>query len=173
MTDGHIALRKYRIGDEFALYEGICESIEELTRWSFYHNGFTIGDAKADVLSRIKNWAEKKAYTFLVKEMPGRVFVGNCGVDEFEPERNHAGMGWWVRTSRTGKGIATAAGRLIARAAFEDLSLVSLGIYTNANNAASRRVAEKLGAVLIQIKREEGGRYCAVYELRPQDLDSE
>jgi ribosomal-protein-serine acetyltransferase len=170
MTNGHIILRKYRIGDEFALYEGISESIEELTHWGFYHVGFALEDAKTDVISRIENWTEGKAYSFLIEEIPGPVFVGNCGVDEFEPERNHAGVGWWVRTSQTGKGIAAEAARLLAQAAFEDLNLTSLGVCTNADNAASRRVAEKIGAVLIRIKSEDDGSSCAVYELKEECL---
>ena len=66
VTDGHISLRKYRIGDEFALYEGISESIEELTQWAFYHIGFTMEDAAKDVTSRVTNWTEEKSYTFLI-----------------------------------------------------------------------------------------------------------
>jgi ribosomal-protein-serine acetyltransferase len=166
VTDGRISLRKYRIGDEFALYEGISESIEELTRWGFYHVGFTMEDAAEDVASRVTNWTEGKSYTFLIEELPDPVFVGNCTVNELEPERNHAALGWWVRTSKTGKGIATTAGRLVAQVAFEDLHLSSLSIYTNADNIASRRVAEKVGAVLVQIKPEDDGSYCAVYELK-------
>lgn len=173
VTDGRISLRKYRIGDEFALYEGVSESIEELTRWGFYHIGFTMEDAAEDVASRVTNWTEGKSYTFLIEELPGRVFVGNCTVSELEPERNHAALGWWVRTSKTGKGIATAAGRLVAQAAFEDLHLSSLSVYTNADNIASRRVAEKVGAVLVRIKPEDDGSYCAVYELKPEYLQSE
>ena len=173
ITDGHISLRKYRIGDEFALYEAISESIVELTRWGFYHVGFTMEDAANDVASRIATWAEGEAYTFLIEELPGPAFVGNCRIEEIEPERNHASLGWWVRTRRTRKGIATAAGRLVARAALEDLQLSSLSIYTNADNTASRRVAEKIGAVLAQIKPEDDGRYCAVYELKPEYLQSE
>ena len=148
----------------------ISESIKELTQWGFYHAGFNIEDAKADVVSRIADWAEGSSYTFLIEALPGPLFVGNCGISEFEPERNRAALGWWVRTSKTGRGIATAAGRLVARAAFEDLNLASLLIYTNANNRASRRVAEKIGAVLMKIKPEEDGRFCAVYELKPEDL---
>ena len=101
------------------------------------------------------------------------MFVGNCVVNEFEPERNHAALGWWVRTSKTSKGIATAAGRLAAQAAFEDLHLGSLSVYTNVGNIASRRIAEKVGAVLVRIKPEDDGIYCAVYELKPEFLQSE
>jgi len=168
MTDGRISLRQYHLGDEFALYEAIHESIVDLTRWGFYHAGFSMEDAVEDVISRISTWNAGEAYTFLIEELPGPVFVGNCRIEELE--RNHAGLGWWVRTSKTGKGIATAAGRLVARAAFEDLGLSSLSIYTNADNIASRRVAEKVGAVLERIKPEDDGRYCAVYDLKPEYL---
>ena len=56
---------------------------------------------------------------------------------------------------------------------WKSLQLRSLSIYTNADNTASRRVAEKIGAVLAQIKPEDDGRYCAVYELKPEYLQSE
>jgi ribosomal-protein-serine acetyltransferase len=170
LTDGRISLRKYRIGDEFALYEGISESMEELTRWGFYHVGFTMEDAAEDVASRVTSWAQKKSYTFLIEELPGAVFAGNCMVNELEPGGDRAALGWWVRTSKTGRGIATAAGRLAAQAAFEDLHLGSLRVYTNADNVASRRVAEKIGAVLLRIKLEDDGSYCAVYDLKPEYL---
>lgn len=172
-TDGRISLRKYRIGDEAALYAAVCESMNELTGWGFYHVSFTLEDAVEDVDSRITNWNEGKSYTFLIEELPGPVFVGNCSIEEIEFERHHAGLGWWVRTSRTGRGIATAAGRLVAQAAFEYLQFSALGVYANADNIASRRVAEKIGAVLMRIKPEDDGRYCAVYELKPEYLQSE
>lgn len=170
LTDGHISLRCYRIGDAFALYQAIHESIEELTRWGFYHPGFTCEDAADDVISRIANWNAGKSFTYLIEEPSGAVFLGNCNIAEFEPENNHAALGWWIRTSMTNKGMATAAGRLVAKAAFEDLHLSSLNIYARVENVASRRVAEKLGAVLVRIKPEEDGRDCAVYELKPESL---
>jgi RimJ/RimL family protein N-acetyltransferase len=170
ITDGHISLRRYQIGDESALFKGINESIKELTQWGFYHAGFTQEDAVEDVVSRIRNWTEGESFTYLIEQLPGRVFIGNCKIEEFEPEMNHAALGWWVRTSMTNQGIATAASRLVARAAFEDLQLNSLSVYTRAENIASRRVAEKIGAVLLQIKPEEDGSYCAVYELKPEYL---
>jgi ribosomal-protein-serine acetyltransferase len=170
VTDGRISIRKYRNGDEFALYEALRESIVELTRWGFYRVDFTMQDAVNDVASRITTWTAGEAYTFLIEELPGPVFLGNCRIEELELERNHASLGWWVRTSKTGKGIATAAGRLVAQAAFEELGLSSLSIYTNADNTASRRVAEKIGAALVRIKPEDDGRYCAVYELKPEYL---
>jgi RimJ/RimL family protein N-acetyltransferase len=173
LTDGRISLRKYRIGDDVALYAAVCESIHELSRWGFYHVGFTLEDAAEDIISRITTWNQGEKYTFLVEELPCPVFVGNCSVEEIDFERQHASLGWWVRTSRTGRGIATAAGSLAAQAAFEHLQFSVLRVYTNAENIVSRRVAEKIGAVLMKIKPEDNGRYCAVYELKPEYLKLE
>jgi RimJ/RimL family protein N-acetyltransferase len=57
-----------------------------------------------------------------------------------------ADIGYWVRTSQTGLGLATAAVRLVARFGFEDLGLRRLEMLIATDNLASRRVAEKVGA---------------------------
>jgi RimJ/RimL family protein N-acetyltransferase len=111
LTDGHISVRRYRAGDEAALYQGVCESIAELTRWGFYHPGFSQEDAAEDVASRISSWRAGESFTYLIEQLPGRVFLGNCRIEEYEPELNHAALGWWVRTGMTGQGIGTAAAR--------------------------------------------------------------
>ena len=57
-------------------------------------------------------------------------------------------VGYWVRTGCTRQGIATATVRLVARLAFEDLDLERLEFVIGVDNVASRRVAEKAGAIL-------------------------
>jgi RimJ/RimL family protein N-acetyltransferase len=169
-TDGHITLRRCQPGDEAALYAAVQESITELTPWGFYHVGFTLQDALEEVDARVANWTAGKSFTYLIEQQADPVLIGNCSIEEYEPEDKQAALGWWVRTCVTQQGIATAAGRLAAHAAFEDLQLNTLRIYTRVENKASRRVAEKLGSVLVQIKPEENGGECAVYELKAQDL---
>lgn len=74
-------------------------------------------------------------------------------------------MGYWVRTSQTRRGIATAAVRLIARFGFEDLGLRRLELLIATDNFASRRVAEKVGARLEGIRSGgdlEHDSYCFV-----------
>ena len=53
LTENRLVLRKYRLGDEEALYNA---------------SGFTPDNAKEDVQSRILNWDERKSYTFLIEE---------------------------------------------------------------------------------------------------------
>jgi RimJ/RimL family protein N-acetyltransferase len=55
-------------------------------------------------------------------------------------------MGFWVRTSATGRGITSEAARLVVGFAFERLGLERVEVMAAVDNAASRRVAEKIGA---------------------------
>ena len=175
LAQGTIRLRRYRPSDAMSLYESVHESIPELTKRGFYRVDYTVQDAIADVRSNIRNWDMAQAYAYVIEETPGAMFVGQCRVEEIEYEHRNAALGWWVRTSCTGRGIATAAARLVAQAAFEDLNLIRLNIYMVADNVASRRVAEKIGGVLEGILRSQrigpsGPIDCAVYGLLPTDL---
>ena len=56
--------------------------------------------------------------------------------------------GYWVRSSSTRQGIATAAARLAARWGFEQWNFNRIEIIMAVGNLASRKVAEKAGARL-------------------------
>jgi RimJ/RimL family protein N-acetyltransferase len=71
-------------------------------------------------------------------------------------ERIRSGeIGYWVRTSQAGKGIATAATALIMRFGFAELKLHRILLRAAIDNPASWRVAEKLGFVYDGIQRHE------------------
>jgi RimJ/RimL family protein N-acetyltransferase len=75
-----------------------------------------------------------------------------------------ANLGYWVRASRTGRGIAAAAVASAARFAFQRLDLNRLELVVPEANAASIRVAERVGA-----KREGLLRKRLVLEGEPRD----
>jgi RimJ/RimL family protein N-acetyltransferase len=62
------------------------------------------------------------------------------------PDYQLANLGYWVRTSQVGRGVATQAVQLLARWAFSHTDLVRLEIVVAAGNETSQRVAEKAGA---------------------------
>ena len=87
----------------------------------------------------------------------------------------HANLGYWVRTSATGRGVATAAVRLAAHFGFESLDLIRIEIVMAVANLASRRVAEKAGATLEGTLREclylDGNAHDAyLFSLIPADF---
>jgi RimJ/RimL family protein N-acetyltransferase len=74
------------------------------------------------------------------------VLVGSCGI-HFR-SATYGEIGYWVRTSATGRGIATAAILLLARHGFDELRLSKIFIRADPANGASQRVAVKAGGRL-------------------------
>jgi RimJ/RimL family protein N-acetyltransferase len=61
------------------------------------------------------------------------------------PEREAAETGYWVRREARGRGVATAALRLMIAFAFEQVGVERLELMTETPNVPSQRLAEKLG----------------------------
>jgi ribosomal-protein-serine acetyltransferase len=73
-------------------------------------------------------------------------FLGSCGVNQIDPVKHCGNLGYWVRTSATGRGVATAAIQQVVRWIFENTDLDKLEVVISTRNAASIRAAEKAGA---------------------------
>jgi RimJ/RimL family protein N-acetyltransferase len=67
-------------------------------------------------------------------------------LSSIHPIYHFCNLGYWVRTSCHGQGIAGRAAKLTARFAFEHLGLIRVEIVIGVGNRASLRVAEKIGA---------------------------
>ena len=93
-----------------------------------------------------KQWERGQEYSFAIVDPQTHLFLGGVGLNQFSHMHRTANLGYWVRSSCTGRGIATAATRLIALFAFADLQLQRLEILIEVGNIASQRVAEKAGA---------------------------
>jgi RimJ/RimL family protein N-acetyltransferase len=74
-------------------------------------------------------------------------YLGGCGLNQIDALNQRANLGYWVRSSATSKGVATAATRLMRDWGFANTDLVRLEVLVAVGNLASRRVAEKSGAV--------------------------
>ena len=72
--------------------------------------------------------------------------LGGCGINQINPMQRLANLGYWVRTSATGRGVAPAAVREVAAYAFRETDLIRLEIVVAVGNTRSQRVAEKVGA---------------------------
>jgi RimJ/RimL family protein N-acetyltransferase len=68
-------------------------------------------------------------------------------VNQVNKANRFANLGYWVRTSATGRGVAPAAVRLVADEVFRQTDLVRLEIVVALGNVRSQRVAEKVGAM--------------------------
>jgi len=147
LTDGKLILRPYCSRDIPALHEAIRESIAEISPWlTFAHKDYSIKETRDWIKRNPKNWKQGTSYEFGIFDTEDGKLLGGCGINAVDKIHRYANLGYWVRTSRLGQGIATTATRLLAKWGFDTLKLKRIEIVVDTRNQGSLRVAEKSGA---------------------------
>lgn len=147
LSNDVVRIRRYGAADVPLLFEAARESVGELSAWvSWCHTDYTVEECQSFVSSSEAAWEQETAFNFGVFDAGGGLFLGGVGLNQFKRRDNLANLGYWVRSGQTGRGVATEAASLAAEFGFEDLGLTRIEILTAEGNAASRRVAEKVGA---------------------------
>jgi ribosomal-protein-serine acetyltransferase len=165
LTDGRITLRPYRTSDIDSLHEAVRESIPELSVWmSWCRSDYSIEDTRTWIESQPDAWEKGTEYNFAISYNTGPLCLGGCGLNVIDRDFGTANLGYWVRTSQTNKGIATAATLLLARFAFRELKLDRVELTVAVDNRASLRVAEKAGATREGILRNRVVKNDAPYD---------
>jgi len=156
LTDGQLVVRFYREDDAPRLFEAVRESIPEVSPWlGWCHVNYSIEESRDFVRSRSQKAQTDEWYSFGIFDRGnGERFLGGVGLNFINRVHQFGNLGYWVRTSATGKGVASRASRLVARFAFEELGLHRIEIVAAVPNIASQRVAEKIGAVREAVLRK-------------------
>ena len=166
LTDGRILLRPYRSEDAERLFEAATESIAELLPWmDWCLPGYSIDESRTWVAKQDEVWRKGTDYNFSIVDRVDDSYLGGCGLNHFDLENKFCSLGYWVRTSRTKHGTATASARLLAQFAFQQLALLRVNIVEAVDNKTSQRVAEKAGAL-----REGVLRNVSFYHNRTHDM---
>lgn len=147
LTDGNITLRPNRKQYTEENYRAIRDSIEELSPWlPFAHKDYSIKESRDWIKKQPGEWKRGMSFNFVIFDNRDGSLVGGCGLNGINKLNKSANLGYWVRTRRTGRGIAPAASRLLAKWGFEVLKLQRIEIVVATENQRSLRVAEKAGA---------------------------
>jgi len=130
------------------MFEAVRESIPEVSQWlGWCHPEYSIEETREFLRSREEKAEGDEWYSFGVFDRDDSQFLGGVGLNFINRVHQVGNLGYWVRTSATGKGIASRASKLVARFGFEELGLHRIEIVAAVPNIASQRVAEKIGAV--------------------------
>jgi RimJ/RimL family protein N-acetyltransferase len=176
LTDDTILIRPCELADAQRVYEAVRESIAEVSPWApWCRPEYSLEDARTWLASLPEAWAKGTDYDFAVVHPHDGAWLGGCGLNQFNHVHHFGNLGYWTRTSRTGRGIATAAVRLLARFGFEALKLKRIEIVAAVGNQASQQVAEKAGATREGVLRSRHVVRDKVYDavmfsLLPQDI---
>ena len=143
---GAVTVRPLAPGDASALFEAVRESFADLQPWMpWCHPDYSLRDANTFIEKTRASLAAGSGFEYAV--IVDGMLGGVSGINEIDKGNRRANVGYWVRSSMTGRGVAPAAVALLREWAFAQTDLVRLEILVAAGNTRSQRVAEKAGAV--------------------------
>lgn len=161
--------------DEFL--RAVLESKTSLMRWMpWCHIDYGADDVERWFERADQMWASQTAFPMLIRSKASGALLGGTGLhDVLLYGKREADLGYWVRTSARGQGVASTAMRAIAAFAFTELKLARASIRIRLENGSSRRAAERAGASFEGIARHglvqgEARFDAAQYSLLPSDL---
>jgi ribosomal-protein-serine acetyltransferase len=178
-SDGLITVRPLRIDDAPHAFEAVRESLEALKPWmSWAHDDYRIEETRDYINRTIQGWENEDNFALAIIDARDGTFLGGSGLNDLNPIYRLANLGYWVRSSRRGQGIAPRAARLAARFGFERLGLLRAEIVVAVGNLASLRAAEKSGATREGVLRNRitvGEKIfdAVMFSLTPQDFGIE
>ena len=107
---------------------------------------YSLEDSESFIAKCDSDWEKEEQYNFAIVDMRDGTLLGSVGLNRIDRAHNFANIGYWVRRTRTRRGVATAATLLIARFGLKELGFHRLEILIPVNNMASQRIAQKAGA---------------------------
>lgn len=153
----------------------VDESRASLARWMpWCHPEYGRADVERWFGESDRMWREQSGFHMWLRD-DGAV-LGVAGLHDIQRYGKREGeLGYWVRRSARGRGVASTSIRTMAAFAFNELQLVRTSIRIRLDNASSRRAAERAGARLEGIVRHgivhgEARLDAALYSLLPADL---
>jgi RimJ/RimL family protein N-acetyltransferase len=169
LRDRELELRRWTLDDVPALVAA-CND-DEIRRWlPMIPSPYTEGHARTYIQGRVPNVGPNQ---FAITER-GSV-VGAIGLDVTESIRQGT-IGYWCAREARGRGVTTRALRMLSRHAIDDLGLERLQLFTDPDNHASQRVAEKVGyqregTVRSHLPQRDGTRRDSIaFSLLPGEL---
>jgi len=145
-TGSLVRLRAYADDHIGAVHAAALESVAEVAPYETWCTpGYTREQAAEYVGWWQKAREEGSGYYFAVETLESGEYVGSCGLSGIAQPHRRAGLGYWIRTPCTGRGYGTEAAGLVTQLGFAELDLNRVEMEIAVQNAASLRIAEKLG----------------------------
>jgi len=157
LTTERLVIRSPSEADAPQLMAAIIETLDRLRPWMRWADHVpTLAETQENCRqaeAAFRHGSDHRLHLFL-KEEP-LTFVGGTGLHRSDWSVPKVEIGYWVRTSHSGKGYITEAVRAISRFAMDDLGVKRVEIRMGSTNVRSRGVPERLGFPLEGILRND------------------
>ena len=171
-----LVLRCYALDDAQALFEAVEQSRAELSHWLPWATSLLSVDETQSSVRRFRGeYDMMQDFKLGIFRKDDGLLLGGTGLHRFDWQLGRFEIGYWLRTSETGKGYVTETAARLTRFAFEELNANRVEIFVDTANHASRAVPERLGFPLEGIARNamwahEKPRDRAIYAMIPKDF---
>lgn len=146
ITTNRLILRGIRVEDAQALFEAKVESYESLHQWMpWAKKNETLEETQKMAAESQKKFERREDLMILGFSRDDGRFIVSSGLHRMDWDLRIFEIGYWVRTSETGKGYASETANALTRYAFHALNASKVKISHASGNDASARVIEKLG----------------------------
>jgi len=152
-----LILRPPQLGDEIPLNDAINRSLPALRRWMPWAVDPSLAPTMRFVEEGLVNWQSDKPrdLPMVVVHKASQQIIGASGFNErSNPQVPMYEIGYWLDTQYTGLGLATEVVSALTTFAFESFKAVRVQVIMQADNMASKRVAEKCGFALEAILKK-------------------
>ncbi len=141
-----VHLRPVTESDAVGVYAAVDQSRADLSRWMGWCTpDYGPGQAAEFARAAADGWGHD-GWSFVIVADDGTV-LGSCGLNNVNHENRFCNLGYWVHSRWQGRGIATAATRVLARFGLARTSMQRLEVVVATTNHASLVVARRSGAV--------------------------
>ncbi|HUQ29105.1 MAG TPA: GNAT family protein [Usitatibacter sp.] len=154
LETANLTLAATRAGMGAVVHEGLLESMEELKRWMPWARvDQVLEQTEIHTREAQAKWHSRLEIDFCFFRRDDASFVGKGGLHTIDWSVPKFEVGYWIRSSCSGRGIATEATAALVALGRDHLGAKRIELACDAKNAPSRRVAEKSGFTLEGIHR--------------------
>ena len=151
-----LLIRPPRPGDGAAVNVAVRESFNELKPWMPWAQEIpSVEQSEIFARESAARFARREDLALLLFERSSGELLGASGLHRIDWSVPAFEVGYWCRTSRTGRGYISEAVRGICKMAFTSLSARRFEARMDDTNERSWRIAERLGFTLEGILRQD------------------
>jgi [ribosomal protein S5]-alanine N-acetyltransferase len=176
LQNDELLLRPLRLEDVPRVTE-LCQD-PEISRWTRVPFPYEEAHARTWIEQTIRDWDDRRHAEFAVTGAATGKVIGAIGLRFHQDYALQGSIGYWVAKEARGRGVATAALRLVSRWALRELGLPRVQLVTDPENVPSQKVAERAGfrregLLRSYIELQNGRRDCLMFSLLAGELEDE
>jgi RimJ/RimL family protein N-acetyltransferase len=149
ITTERLLIRPHKAGDGAAYFQAIVESLDDLRQWPAAM-GWALAEQTpegTEAFCRACRIAfdERQDFPLLITLRDDETVVGSSGLHRPDWSVPKLEIGWWGRSTYSGRGLITEAVGAIIQFAFEHLRARRVFALPDDENVASWRICERVG----------------------------